>query len=595
MKKFLTHAIKASLLIATISSVNAQVGINTDTPNDLTVLDVQTQTDNGGNMIPKGVMIPRMTEAQRASIDVSDKDQANSLWIYNTDEDCYNYYSKSDGEWQSLCGAAGRSIFTIDCGATKLNGTYVVENAVNESNYVTVSVNVTKRGTWDITATAKNSNGYSFTGSGLFTETGLQTIRLAAQGTPVSAQTDTLTLNPSVASSAANCTFNVEVQPYIASYALNCSSAVVSGTYVKGTALTAANTISVNVTISSPGSYVISTPVTNGISFQSSGMFTAAGTQMITLAGTGTPTVNTDFPITINTNTTAGAATCSATIPVTLPAMTYATIGSTEVWSWNTSVRLNALQSLTANGLKIAGLTQAWSALTATDGAAHLNSSGAQPDVLLYFSYGTNAYPTAASGIIQALDNYINKGGCVIYAYASSVDPSYDIALLNGIFGAGNFGTVQRQISAGDDNVYPISNFPNDPIINGPFGNLAGRYWGEDNGSTGTEVVTSLPPNSVQICSAATQAANLVSVNPQYSVVWYNDSKNFVFFGDSTGAANYDTGTGDYPAYYTTTGLPMSKRYGNSYSIQYVYNSALELNAVVWALKKAAISGINPH
>ena len=595
MKKFLTHAIKASLLIATISSVNAQVGINTDTPNDLTVLDVQTQTDNGGNMIPKGVMIPRMTEAQRASIDVSDKDQANSLWIYNTDEDCYNYYSKSDEEWKSLCGAAGKSVFTVDCGATRVNGTYVVENAVNESNYVTVSVNVTKKGTWDITATAKNSNGYSFTGSGLFTETGLQTIRLAAQGTPVSAQTDTLTLNPSAASSAANCTFNVEVQPYIASYALNCSSTVVSGTYVKGTALTAANTISVNVTISSPGSYVISTPVTNGISFQGSGMFTAAGTQMITLAGTGTPTVNSDFPITINSNTKEGNATCSgAIIPITLPAMTYAVIGI-DIYSWNTLARTTALTNLTANGLKIVSLNQLWVANTATDGANNLNNNAQKPDILLYFSYGGNAYPTAASGIIQALDNYINKGGCVIYGYASSVDPSYDTALLNGIFGTGNFGTVQRQISTSDDNVYPISNLPNDPIINGPFGNLSGRYWGEDNGSTGTEVVTSLPPNSVQICSAASQAANLVSVNPEYSVVWYNDSKNFVFFGDCTGSTTSNTATDGWPAYYSTTGLPLSKLYGNSYSRQYVYNSALELNAVVWALKKAAISGINPH
>ena len=594
MKKFLTNAIKASLLIATISSVNAQVGINTDTPNDLTALDIQNQTDNG-NIIPKGVMIPRMTEAQRASIDVSDKDQANSLWIYNTDEDCYNYYSKSDGEWQSLCGAAGRSVFTVDCGATKVNGAYIIENATNESNYVTVSVNVTKKGTWDMTATAQNSNGYSFTGSGLFTETGVQIVRLTAQGTPVNEKTDTLTISPSAASSAANCTFTVTVLANTASYALNCSSTVISGTYLKGTALTAANTIRMNVSVSSAGSYVISTPVTNGISFQASGKFTGAGTQEVTLIGTGTPTVNTDFPITINTNTTAGAATCSTTIPVTLPAMTYAIIG-TDIWSWNTTPRTTALANLPANGLRIAGLTPAWTATTAADGAARLNSGGTQPDILLYFSYGGNAYPTDASGIIPALANYINKGGCVIYGYASSVAPSFDIALLNGIFGAGNYGTVQDQISTNDDNVYLISNFPNDPIINGPFGNLVGRYWGEDNGSTGTELVTRLPPNSVQICSASTQAANLVSVNPEYSVVWYNDSKNFVFFGDSTGTTTSNGSVLDgWPSYYSTTGLPLSKRYGNSYSIQYVYNSALELNAVVWALKKAADSGINPH
>ena len=585
MKKFLTNAIKASLLIATISSVNAQVGINTDTPNDLTALDIQNQTDSDGNIIPKGVMLPRMTEAQRALIDVSDEDKANSLWIYNTDEDCYNYYSKSDGEWKSLCGAAGRSVFTVDCGATKVNGAYIIESETNESNYVTVSVNVTKKGTWDMTATTENSNGYSFTGSGLFTETGVQTVRLTAQGTPVKEQTDNFTISPSAASSAANCTFTVTVLANTASYALNCSSIVVSGTYLKGTALTSANTITMNVSVSTVGSYSISTPVMDGISFQASGKFTSVGMQPVTLLGTGTPTVNTDFPITINANTAAGAATCSTTIPLTLPLMTFAIIGNGG-YAWNVSYRFAALNgssfgnSSTAK-VKMLGFNQLWQTTDQGTAATRLGQS-TKPDVVLYFAYG--ATPTAA--LATALSNYVNQGGCLIYGTVDG-DITNTTTLLRGIFG-NDVGTVTQQ--AGDDNVYQIANLPNDPLINGPFGNLSGRYWGEDNG--GTLYVQALPANSVQICSAT--STNRV-VNPDYSVLWYNDSKNFVYFGDSV-AAGYvgDAYYNSYPAYYLD-GVPYSKLYGYSGYQQYIYDSALELNAVAWAVRKAANSGINPH
>lgn len=84
-------------------------------------------------------------------------------------------------------------------------------------------------------------------------------------------------------------------------------------------------------------------------------------------------------------------------------------------------------------------------------------------------------------------------------------------------------------------------------------------------------------------------------------MIWYNDSKNFFYFGDSVGSNNTsNTSINDYPAIYDGNGIPKSKYYGNypqpsGSPSQFVFNSALELNAVAWGLKKAAISGINPH
>ncbi|MEO6489985.1 MAG: hypothetical protein ABIO04_08615 [Ferruginibacter sp.] len=92
----------------------------------------------------------------------------------------------------------------------------------------------------------------------------------------------------------------------------NCIDQQVSGSYSIGTSLTAANTVDINVSISSPGTYTISTATINGISFSATGTFTSIGTQRITLTGSGTPitpgtfnykpgTVWCSFPITVAT------------------------------------------------------------------------------------------------------------------------------------------------------------------------------------------------------------------------------------------------------------------------------------------------------
>lgn len=350
------------------------------------------------------------------------------------------------------------------------------------------------------------------------------------------------------------------------------------------------------------GSYSITTPLTNGISFSASGNL-AVGTQLITLIGTGTPTVNSDFPITINTNSSSGNNICTTTIPVILPPMTYAIIGQ-DVWSWAAAPRLRALSntgtgsdvSFGPNGtVKIVSFTQLWSTANVTRAANNLNNNAEKPDIVLYFAYDAN--PNSA--ITLALVQYINNGGCVIYGASSSASADPVNVLMQGVFG---MATAQNQIpgtGTKDDNTYPIANLPDDPIINGPFGNLSGRYWGEDNESDGSRIMTSLPPNSVQIATAYNPFGK-GTVNPEYSIVWYNDTKNFVYFGDCTGADFNNDEQNAFPASYSSSGIPQSKFYGNfrqpaGAPSQFVYNSALELNAVAWAIKKAAMSGINPR
>jgi len=82
----------------------------------------------------------------------------------------------------------------------------------------------------------------------------------------------------------------------------NCTSALITGSYVAGTAMGASNKATVTVNVTTAGTYSVSTPVVNGISFSGSGTFAATGPQTIALTATGTPLSSGTFPFIPGTN-----------------------------------------------------------------------------------------------------------------------------------------------------------------------------------------------------------------------------------------------------------------------------------------------------
>lgn len=70
-------------------AVHSQVGIGTTTPHASAVLDI-TSTN-------KGLLMPRMTEAQRDAI----ASPADGLMIYNTTTNCFNF--RKVGVWEEMC------------------------------------------------------------------------------------------------------------------------------------------------------------------------------------------------------------------------------------------------------------------------------------------------------------------------------------------------------------------------------------------------------------------------------------------------------------------------------------------------------------
>ncbi len=234
-----------------------------------------------------------------------------------------NYTFSTTTPVASSCGfslnvqaAPTPATYTINCAtAATQTGTFVAGTALSAASKVTLSVTPTSIGAYSITT--NTVNGVSYIGAGVFTTTVTQNVDLfvnPANNTPTAAGS----FNYASVGGTTICS-NVSVTytgaPTPATYSFNCGSATFAGIYQIGTAMTASNTIAVPVTVTTPGSYTITTSNVNGVSFIGSGNLTATSTS-ITLTATGLPTAGA-APSTTFVLSGGGGANCSVTIPFT--------------------------------------------------------------------------------------------------------------------------------------------------------------------------------------------------------------------------------------------------------------------------------------
>jgi hypothetical protein len=95
-----------------------------------------------------------------------------------------------------------------------------------------------------------------------------------------------------------------------------CKPVTLAGTYSQGIALDSTNSVQVQVTVATAGTYSIKTNTINGVSFSKTGTFTSAGVQSIILSGSGTPTNSGDQHFTLSY----GNSQCDFKINFALPA-----------------------------------------------------------------------------------------------------------------------------------------------------------------------------------------------------------------------------------------------------------------------------------
>jgi len=188
-------------------------------------------------------------------------------------ETSIEYGTAAKGSLQSSAG---------DCLPKTVAGTYAPGRALNDSNYIEVTVNVTTTGPYTIFT--DTVNGYAFKATGTFSGTGTNTVRLKGGGTPVTAGTDDFT----VFFDSSFCDISIPVSG--SSGGTGCGTSVVQGIYTAGTVLVAANTVVFTHTYATAGNYSVSTNTVNGYSFGPTSYTATAGSNTVTLTATGTPT-----------------------------------------------------------------------------------------------------------------------------------------------------------------------------------------------------------------------------------------------------------------------------------------------------------------
>lgn len=206
------------------------------------------------------------------------------------------------------------------CTGSVVSGSYYKGTPLTSANTVTATVYVSSAGSFNVST--NSVHGIAFAATGNFTDTGFQSIILTGSGIPDT--TGTLTI---AVPGAQGCFFTIDVtiEPpagfILSGEPDDCESPLIGGDYIVGTQMRSTDTMRINVLVTSPGDYSVSTDTVDGISFAAAGRFTAAGNQTITLLATGTPNEAGIQYFRL----TAGASQCSFTVDVlnTPPYATY--------------------------------------------------------------------------------------------------------------------------------------------------------------------------------------------------------------------------------------------------------------------------------
>lgn len=370
---------------------------------------------------------------------------------------------------------------------------------------------------------------------------------------------------------AAICTtfpeIKVEVQPI--RFSVLCNTVKVNGSYTVDATLGANHYIDITVNVDYPGSYSIQTNELNGVKFSASGTFSGQGQQTVRLTPNGKFTTGGNLNYTITTNSQAGTTTCSATVNVRFRDIVVLRLGS------------NTYGPSTSNAYAGGAILKSKVNFGPT-GKVKVNNisilnTGLQGEALR--TYITNnkvdiivnviGYNSSAATNVVLLDFVKNQKGVLIIGDENTphtTTKSFIEALTSssGISYSSNYTMVNPVLSSVN----------NDPIIDGPFGNLSGKYLGND--ATNGWYYNNLPSSIVP----------LISKNGDASWIWGLKHKElgFAFFGDGgwiVGTAT-NTSTSIWPSRYLADGTPIAKPY---YQGTLVYNSVLYANVMAWAIE----------
>lgn len=300
------------------------------------------------------------------------------------------------------------------CAGAVLSGNYLAGSPTTSSNTVLLQVHVDSIGPYSVTT--DTINGFSFSGSGTYTNTGTQVIKLAAHGTPSAAGYSKLSVLHGM-----GCSFTVPV--ISTTTTTSCTGFNVYGPYNASVSLLPSDSVVVQINVTAIGSYNITTDTVNGIYFSASGTFTKTGSQNLTLKGTGTPTASGSFSYTLKFGNTG----CSFVVLVNggVGSITATIDNATPGKTFN---YLAIAQHQSPNGYSVTGITSpnAKESLTfiITNKNGPLNSSVTNPGQL-------STYSTADTTNGQFVSvTYTDANGVMWDAYTGQ-NPTFTITINN--------------------------------------------------------------------------------------------------------------------------------------------------------------------
>jgi hypothetical protein len=220
------------------------------------------------------------------------------------------------------------------------------------------------------------------------------------------------------------------------------------------------------------------------------------------------------------------------------------------------------------------------------------------PDIVFIGYYNSSGWTGDTISLAQAkmrlVRRYLDLGGVVIANIQLAAAAK---RMVEGLF---NLDYITSKNPIG--HVFNLTGNLDDPVINGPFGNVNGKYWGADCGDLAT--LTNLPQDQFYFYTNGPQLNPVSTVNIYVGDVTMarHKSLNFFWCGEAAWYATYYTQpTGDNTIspfkIDPTTHKPIDKPgYGatGGTNIQYtVSNSTLMANLLYWALTQAEFYGIN--
>lgn len=234
--------------------------------------------------------------------------------------------------------------------------------------------------------------------------------------------------------------------------------------------------------------------------------------------------------------------------------------------------------------------------------------NGDNPDVITVSSFQDALDTQFNENEFRLLKEYLEHGGVLIMMYNATANGQANVAkFMEAIFGkvgSGSGGTMTSGYdgiiadtdvrnwgtSPATGGVYKLANIQ-DPILNGPFGNINGLYWGSHYYRAG--IKTSLIANDAITLSTAKELSTGGSGNDDYSIIFRHKTLNLLFIGNSAFTASY------YDYYYSQDDHsdvvpfrldkdnyfhPMGRTNFNPVMHCEVHNSTLLGNAIAWAL-----------